>query len=143
MEVYQPQIFATDPIYSGVPGKSQFIEYWSVLQKWNGSSAWLDLYAQVGRGVTDTHGSTFIVGIRDTYPISDPGFYRIQYHINWWNGYVDRLGKQGVTAVIASRRYNIPTARYRTVSPDVIELGTNPMTFGVPTNKPYCEYKDA
>ena len=139
-EVFRPQIFATDTVYAGSNGKSQFIQYVSLVQKWDGSS-WKDANSQYSAGSTDIYGHTMITALSDTYQIDAPGYYRAQYFVQWWNGYVDTLGiKRDVTKVIASGRIDLPTSSYRYLSADIINLSRNPLLDGVAAGTPWCQF---
>ena len=139
-EVFRPQIFATDTVYAGSNGKFQFIQYVSIVQKWDGS-AWKDANSQYSAGSTDTYGHTMITALSDTYQIDAPGYYRAQYFVQWWNGYVDSLGiKRDVTKVIAASRFDLPTSSYRYLSADFINLTRDPLLDGAAAGTPWCRF---
>jgi hypothetical protein len=142
MTGYLPKIWATDPIYAGTNGKLQSIEYWPIVQGWSGS-AWKDLaWGGVARGATDTTiGSTQIIDPWDRVAINQAGYYRFQYYIRWWNGYVKFDGtKVGVTSVIKTGKFDLPASAYRNISPNVIVIGGDPALAGTATGTPWCWY---
>lgn len=126
MDVTPPVIHATSSTYSS-NGHMQFVEYQTTVQHWSGT-AWQDAgRSEISRGSVTYGGINLLWSIDDRAAISQPGFYRIQYAVNWWNGYVDSLGyKRGVTAIIGTSRFDPAASVYS--------------DGGRPTGTAYCTY---